>query len=272
MPKLTDTYARAYDCCDAVFTELGRFPTIDLIRERIGVNSPVTIKKAMNEWTRHFAEQHFDKLNRPDVPVALAQAMEQAWKLAVVEAEKAYLQKERGYQQTVADQQAAMDALAQDKAGLAQTLAAVEARLAESEGQVVALRGELEAQAETVRLLSGQRDATEQQLTQQLALAVEQDLRWRQQQEQDQAWFARRILEERQFAEDKLKDKLERQALQVAVLRESEAALQNTGIGLRRELRRLEVALAESQQNIKQPFKFKPNSKTHKKAGQGQGG
>jgi hypothetical protein len=88
MPKLTDTYARAYDCCDAVFTELGRFPTIDLIRERIGVNSPMTIKKAMNEWTRHFAEQHFDKLNRPDVPAALAHAMEQAWKLAVVEAER----------------------------------------------------------------------------------------------------------------------------------------------------------------------------------------
>jgi hypothetical protein len=52
-------------------------------------------------------------------------------------------------------------------------------------------------------------------------------------------------------------------------LKESEAALQNTGI----ELRRLEAAaLAESQQNIKQPFKFRPNGKPHKKAGQGRSG
>lgn len=101
----------------------------------------------------------------------------------------------------------------------------------------------------------------------------EQSQRWQQQQqEQDQAWFARRILEERQFAEDKLKDKLERQALQIAALRESEATLQNTGSGLRKELRRLEAALAESRQNTGQPFKFKPKGKTHKKAAQGQGG
>lgn len=272
MPKLTDTYARAYDCCDAVFTELGRFPTIDLIRERIGVNSPVTIKKAMNEWTRHFAEQHFDKLNRPDVPAALAHAMEQAWKLAMVEAEKAYAQKEQGYQDTIADNRAAMAGLEQEKASLKQGLGQVRDELVKAEQHIQTLSQQLDTQGQTLRQLAEQLTDAEKQRADQQALMQEQHQRWQQQQEQDQAWFARRILEERQFAEDKLKDKLERQALQIAALKESEATLQNAGISLRRELRGLEKALAESQQNIKQPFKFKPNGKAHKKAGQGQGG
>jgi len=269
MPKLTDTYARAYDCCDDVFTELGRFPTIDLIRERIGVNSPVTIKKAMNEWTRHFAEQHFDKLNRPDVPVALAHAMEQAWKLAVVEAEKAYLQKEQGYQDTIAENRVAMAGLEQDKAFLNQSLGQARGQIAESEQQIQALRQQLDTRAQTLHQLAGQLTDAEKQLAEQQVMMQEHSQRWQQQQEQDQAWFSRRILEERQFAEDKLKDKLERQALQIAALKESEAALQNTGTGLRRELRRLEAALAESQKNTEQRFKFKPKVKANKKAGQG---
>jgi hypothetical protein len=269
MPKLTDTYARAYDCCDAVFTELGRFPTIDLIRERIGVNSPVTIKKAMNEWTRHFAERHFDQLNRPDVPAALTHAMEQAWKLAVLEAEKAYRQKEQGYQQTITENRMAMEGLLQEKAFLNQTLGEARGQLAEGERQIQALRQQMDTQAQALAQLAEQLVDAEKQLVGQETLMQEQHQRWQQQQEQDQAWFARRILEERQFAEDKLKDKLERQALQIAALKESEAALQNTGVSLRRELRRLEL---ESWQQAGQPFKFRPKGKAHKKAGQGQDG
>jgi hypothetical protein len=256
MPKLTDTYARAYDCCDAVFTELGRFPTIDLIRERIGVNSPVTIKKAMNEWTRHFAERHFDKLNRPDIPVALAHAMEQAWKLAVLEAEKAYLQKEQDYQQTLAENQITIDGLQQEKAFLNQTLGEARGQLAEGERKIQALRQQQDTQAQALAQLAEKLADAEKQLAGQETLMQEQTRRLQQQQEQDQAWFARRLLEERQFVEDKLKDKLERQALQITALRESEAALQNTCAGLRQEVRRSEAALGESRQKMKQPFKF----------------
>jgi predicted nucleic acid-binding Zn-ribbon protein len=145
-------------------------------------------------------------------------------------------------------------------------------QIAENEQQIQALRQQLDTQAETLHQLAGQLTDAEKQLAEKQAMLQEQSQRWQQQQEQDQAWFARRILEERQFAEDKLKDKLERQALQIAALKESEAALHNAGISLRRELRGLETALEESQQNIKQPFKFKPNGKAYKKAGQGQGG
>ena len=269
MPKLTDTYARAYDCCDQVFTELGRFPTIDLIRERIGVNSPVTIKKAMNEWTRHFAEQHFDKLNRPDVPAALAHAMEQAWKLAVTEAEKAYRQKEQGYQDTIAENQVAMAGLEQEKAILNQSLGQARGQVAESEQQIQALRQQLDTQAETLHQLAGQLTDSEKQLAEQQAVMQEQSQRWQQQQEQDQAWFARRISEEKQFAEDKHQDKLHRQSQQIALLTESEASLRQTCTGLRQELRRVEAVLAESQKNTGQQYKFKPKVKANKKAGQG---
>jgi len=269
MPKLTDTYARAYDCCDAVFTELGRFPTIDLIRERIGVNSPVTIKKAMNEWTRHFAERHFDQLNRPDMPAALAHAMEQAWKLAVLEAEKAYLQKEQGYQQTLAENQVTIDSLQQEKAFLNQTLGQAMGQLAESEQQIQVLRQQRDTQAQTLHQLAGQLADAEKQLADQQAVMQEQSQRWQQQQDQDQAWFARRISEEKQFAEDKHQDRLQRQSQQIALLKESETSLSQTCTRLRQELRRLEAALAESQKNTGQRFKFKPKVKANKKAGQG---
>jgi len=269
MPKLTDTYARAYDCCDDVFTELGRFPTIDLIRERIGVNSPVTIKKAMNEWTQHFAEKHFDKLNRPDIPVALNHAMEQAWKLAVVEAEKAYLQKELGYQDIIAENRVAMAGLEQEKAFLNQSLGQARGKIAESEQQIQVLRQQLDTQAETLHQLAGQLTDAEKQLTDQQTLAQEQHQRWQLQQDQDQAWFARRISEEKQFAEDKHQDKLQRQSQQIALLKESEASLRQTCTSLRQELRRVETALAECQKNTGQRFKFKPKVKANKKGGQG---
>ena len=61
MPKITDTYTLAYDCCETILRELNRFPTIDLIRERIGVNSPTTIKKAMNNWTAEFAKRYIEQ-------------------------------------------------------------------------------------------------------------------------------------------------------------------------------------------------------------------
>lgn len=272
MPKLTDTYARAYDCCDAVFTELGRFPTIDLIRERIGVNSPVTIKKAMNEWTRHFAERHFDQLNRPDIPAALAHAMEQAWKLAVVEAEKAYRQKEQGYQQTLAENQVTIDSLQQEKAFLNRTLGEARGQIAESEQQIQALRQQLEAQAQALVQLAVQLADAEKQLADQQVLMQEQSQRWQQQQAQDQAWFARRISEEKQFAEDKHLDKLQRQSQQIALLKESEASLRQVCAGLRQELRRVEAALAESQKNTGQRFKFKPKVKANRMTRQEQGG
>ena len=95
MAKSTNTYELAYECCDTVFFEDGRFPTIDSIRERIHVNSPAIIKRAMNDWTLHFAERHREKLQNPNMPSLLIDASESIWKLALTEANQAFLERNR---------------------------------------------------------------------------------------------------------------------------------------------------------------------------------
>lgn len=90
MTKNTDTYALAYECCDTVFLEDGRFPTIDAIRDRIHVNSPAVIKRAMNDWTLHFVEKHRWRLEHPNMPAVIVDAAESLWKLALLQAEQSY--------------------------------------------------------------------------------------------------------------------------------------------------------------------------------------
>jgi DNA repair exonuclease SbcCD ATPase subunit len=94
MEKRSDTYSLAYEGCHAVFLEEGRFPTIDAIRDRIGINSPAVIKRAMNDWTLHFVEKHRQKLENPHLPAVLVDASESLWKLAMSEAKKAFAEKE----------------------------------------------------------------------------------------------------------------------------------------------------------------------------------
>ncbi|TAL51006.1 MAG: DNA-binding protein [Methylovulum sp.] len=275
MPKLTDTYARAYDCCDQVFMELGRFPTIDLIRDRIGVNSPTTIKKAMNEWTRHFAEKHFDKLNRPDVPAALAHAMEQAWKLAVVEAEQAYLKKEQGYQNTIAENQAVVAELQQAMAFVNQTLGQARAQLEQREQQINVLQQQFDEQTRLAGQLREQLSVSEKDLEEQHRLLQAQEQRRQQQQDQDQdqdqAWFARRISEEKQYMEEKWHDKVQQQQQQIALLSASEATLQALCANLRREQLHLQEALALAQTPKPDAHRFKLRRQPDKVPDKGRG-
>ncbi|MGZ8160902.1 MAG: DNA-binding protein [Methylobacter sp.] len=240
-----------------MYVELGRFPTIDLIRDRIGVNSPTTIKKAMNEWTQHFAEKHFDKINRPDMPVALLHAMEQAWKLAVVEAEQAYLKKEQGYQNTIAETQAAVAEMQQAMAFVNQTLGQARAQLEQREQQINVLQQQLDEQVRIAGQLREQLSVSEKDLAEQHRLLQTQEQRRQQQQEQDQAWFARRISEEKQYMEEKWHDKVQRLAQQIALLSESEAILQALCASLRREQLRLQEALALAQTPKPDAHRFK---------------
>ncbi|MEC4749863.1 DNA-binding protein [Methylomicrobium sp. Wu6] len=95
MEKRSDTYSLAYECCNSVFLEDGRFPTIDAIRDRIHINSPAVIKRAMNDWTLHFVERHRQKLENPNMPAVIVDASESLWKLAMAEAKKAFDTKEK---------------------------------------------------------------------------------------------------------------------------------------------------------------------------------
>jgi hypothetical protein len=251
MPKLTDTYARAYDCCDLILSELGRFPTIDLIRERIGVNSPTTIKRAMNEWTQHFAEKHFDKINRPDIPVTLLHSVEQVWKLAVIEAEKAYLQKEQAYQQQVAKHQTEIATLKQEHELLQTSLGQERLKVAESHQQLELLQQQLAGKMEDNQQLLSSLKESEANLAGQEALMQEQAQRWRQQQEQDQEWFARRLMEEKQFIEEKFLEKIQRQSQQIIALTESETSLRQVCASLRLEQQRLQMVAAKDSHRFK---------------------
>ncbi len=211
MPKMTDTYALAYACCDSVLKELGRFPTIDLIRERIGVNSPNTIKKAMNDWTAAFAKQYIDQqhaaLNCPGVPAVLADALTQLWQTTVAEAQHSYseqaavLQTELDrLQHTVGQQQAVLTAADQalSQAGLKQD--ALSAHIASLTAEQVNLQAELRTAQQREHDLN---TALEQQKQRETDLLEQQQHRL----EQEQAWMQRRILEERELAAAKAQDK-----------------------------------------------------------------
>lgn len=246
MPPQTDTYARAFACCADILAELGRFPTIDLVRGRIGVNSPATIKRAINDWTLQFAEQYIENQQATDVPAVLVDGLRQVWRTAVAEADKAFLQKE----------QAHLDRVKQLEAAWAE-----EQQLTQALGdQLDEARRELERQGELARHLDSQlAEAVQQNLAAVDALEASQvenerlagrladeQIRHTRQQEQDQAWFARRLVEEKDFLEAKHRDEADRLKRQLAALKESEATLQQLCAGLRRDLLRAEAELAKT--------------------------
>ena len=90
MPIVSDSYNRAYDACDVVLIEEGRFPTVEAIRARIGTNSPAIIKRAINDWLLNFAKQHKERIHRPELPAALLDAVDNIWKTATDQSQKLF--------------------------------------------------------------------------------------------------------------------------------------------------------------------------------------
>ena len=90
MPVISDSYNRAYDACDDVLIEDGRFPTVEAIKNRIETNSPAIIKRAINDWLLNFAKKHKERLRRPDLPDALLEAVDNIWKTATDQSKKVF--------------------------------------------------------------------------------------------------------------------------------------------------------------------------------------
>lgn len=86
MSTQNNTYKLAYECCDQIFIETRSIPTIDLVRERIGINSPRTIKNAMNDWVDKLARRYAGQLQQTDTPVILNDMLSDMWKLSIKEA------------------------------------------------------------------------------------------------------------------------------------------------------------------------------------------
>lgn len=264
MPKITDTYALAYACCEQVLIETGKFPTIDAIKTRIGVNSPNTINHAIKAWTQDFAEKQLEKRNRPDLPTCLLDSIEQIWKQATKEAEKNYLNKEKAFhatigdlQQTISEQQAT---LTQDKQRI-ESLTSQNQQLTHSVDALEMLSTELEQKnkinLERIQDLEKQSVAKEKQL-------AEQEAQWQVRQEQDQLWFARRLQEEKTFIEQVWRDKYQRQQETIQSLTLSEDSLRQTCLSLNTELKKVTEELKMLQKAADKKYKVVRNKRFSK--------
>ena len=232
MPKITDTYTLAYDCCETILRELNRFPTIDLIRERIGVNSPTTIKKAMNNWTAEFAKRYIEQqqpeINCPEVPNILTAAVIQLWKHTVKEAEQnangqvmVLNTKTTELQELVIQLQGELGEAKQAQKQTALDLKRAEDSLETLTQDYQKLQKNLQTAEEKEQLLIKALEAQEKQETK-LVKQHEQRL------QQEQAWMQRRIMEEKELAEDKWRGKYQQLEEQLAFLKAQVGQKQQT--------------------------------------------
>lgn len=203
MPKMTDTYSLAYECCDLVLGETQRFPTIDAIRARIGVNSPTTIKKAINDWTVAFAEKHFHSMHRPEVPVVLQDATESLWKLALKESAEIYraqteqhLAEREALNRHIEDLKDRLAARDQELLQLSQAVNQLEFTLSELSAQLIERQNDLDDFQQQNRLLTMNQEKLEQQLTSERE-------QWQAHTQQNETWYQQRIVEERDLAAEK---------------------------------------------------------------------
>jgi Plasmid replication region DNA-binding N-term len=98
------TYTRAYEACEAFFTETGQMPTIDAIKPLIGVNSPSTISSAIKAWKNALSQTvKKDQGILPGIPACLTDTVNTLWQHALAEARQVFNEKhdELQAQQTV---------------------------------------------------------------------------------------------------------------------------------------------------------------------------
>lgn len=258
MPKITDTYALAYACCNDVLTETGKFPTIEAIKARIGVNSPNTISHAIKAWTQDFAEKQLDKQSRPGLPTVLLDSIEQIWKLAATEAQKNYAEKEAVFKATIASLQST---IAQQQSALTQFDQQVELLQLEQQRLLQTVAALEVLQTEGLRnnnILQDQVATLDNQLAHKEKQRLEQEEQWKIRQEQDQQWFARRLDEEKTFIEQTWRDKYQRQQETIQSLALSEDSLRQTCLALNLEHKKVLhdlKALQEQQKTLEKKRK-----------------
>ena len=86
-----NTYTRAYEACEAFFTETGQMPTIDAIKPIIGVNSPSTISSAIKAWKNALSQIiRKDQGILPGVPSALTETVTALWQQALEDARQVF--------------------------------------------------------------------------------------------------------------------------------------------------------------------------------------
>lgn len=235
MPKVTDTYERAYQAC-ALLAARGINPTVKTVAEAIGTNSPAIISPAIKDWRRSAAVESLRRLEIPEVPGAVADAAATLWRLAVEQAQAALAQER--------------EALQHERAGWATQVERAEAARRDAEREQAAfreragqeaqaLRGTLErVEAELSAARQGQAEAAQalaqaREANAGLAAALEetrqalrrQQAEWAEKYDRDHAWHLARIAEERERAKTEAAGQAARLEEALALSRRNAAAL-----------------------------------------------
>jgi chromosome segregation ATPase len=235
MPKVTDTYERAYEAC-GVLTARGINPTVKTVAEYIGTNSPAIISPAIKDWKQSLAAESLRRLEIPEVPERLVESTIALWRLAVEEA-----------QLTLAKEKAAM---AEEKFQLNALIGKSEAAHQAIRQEYAVYREQAEREAEALRAMVQQCEAEQNQLAsehnkalQALALAREsnasltgsleetqrtqqrQQVEWEEKFDRDHAWHLARIAEERERAKQESEEKIVRLEEALALSRQHVATL-----------------------------------------------
>ncbi len=220
MPKVTDTYERAYEAC-GVLAARGINPTVKTVADYIGTNSPAIISPAIKDWKQSLAAESLRRLEIPEVPERLVESTISLWRLAVEEA-----------QLTLAKEKAAM---AEEKVQLNALVGKSEVAHQAVQQEYAHYKERAERDAEELRALVQQLEAVKKQLDEEhnqslqaLALAREanatltgsleetqrtqqrKQAEWEDKFDRDHAWHLTRIAEERERAKQEEQEKIVR--------------------------------------------------------------
>ena len=235
MPKVTDTYERAYEACSVLATR-GINPTVKTVAEYIGTNSPAIISPAIKDWKQSLAAESLRRLDIPDVPERLVESTIALWRLAVDEAQLT-LAKEKA---ALAEEKIQLNALVGKSEATCQAVQQEYALYKErSEQDRADLRAMLQQREDEKKQL----DAEHGQVLQALALAREanaaltgsleetqrtqqrQQTEWEEKFDRDHAWHLTRIAEERERAKQEEQEKIIRLEEALSLSRQHVATL-----------------------------------------------
>lgn len=235
MPKVTDTYERAYAAC-ATLAARGINPTVKTVAEFIGTNSPAIISPAIKDWRQSVAVESLRRLEIPEVPERLVEATVALWRLAVEEAQlalakdKEALARERAEFKARLDQseaacqslrrehEASQERAGQESQALKAGLDRCEAALRESQAARARAADELAQAREANAGLAGSLAETQRNLARQQA-------EWEEKFNRDHAWHLSRIAEERERARQEAAEKTARLEESLALARQNIASL-----------------------------------------------
>jgi hypothetical protein len=82
-----NTYTLAYEACEKLFSESGQIPTIEVIKQLIGISSLNTISIAIKDWKKNLSKTRQVNINDPDgTPSFLHEIISDIWQQALLQA------------------------------------------------------------------------------------------------------------------------------------------------------------------------------------------